>query len=187
MIVPQSIDAYNVGVEYLRVMQSLVPDPAMVDVMENLRDRVVICTWIGKNIERVNQTLRRCLLACHECFYPQDRRPTQIFAVPLAQSFGLDGLCNIFTTPTAILVDAGRVAPNDWLGIVSHEYAHAHLNSPGHRQDFAIVLSHLCLGLGLEPPLEQREALLQRWPPYNPTLDRLAFWRGETGCEHFEL
>lgn len=178
------MDAYNRGVEYLRVMQSLVPEKAMVDVMENVRDRVVICTWIGDNIHQVNAALQCCLLACHECFHPQKRRPTQIFAVPLAQSFGLDGLCNISTTPIAILVDVGRLAREDWLRLVVHEYVHAHLGSPGHNREFAAVLSHLCLGLGLEPPGEQI-SLLPSWPPYTPTLDLLAFWRGETACDRF--
>lgn len=180
MIDRHRVDAYNRGVEYLRMMQSLVPDRGIVDVMDNLRDRVVICTWIGENIDAVNADLRRCLIACHDCFHPQQRRPVQIFAVPLAQSFGLDGLCNLFTTPIAILVDAGRVARKDWLRLVAHEYAHAYLGSPGHGQEFATVLSYLCLGLGLEPPPDRINSILPSWPPYTPTPDMLAFWRGET-------
>jgi hypothetical protein len=177
-----SSDAYTSGVEYLRVMQNFVPDPAMVDVMENLRDRITICTWMGENIHMVNEALRCCLEACHECFYPEVRRAIRIFAVPLAQPFGLDGLCNISTTPITILIDTGRVTPKNWLSIVAHEYAHAHLGCPGHRQDFAAVLFHLCLGLGLEIPEEQMDAtILRRWPPYPSILDPLAFWRGETG------
>lgn len=181
MIDCYSTDAYTRGVEYLRVMQSFVLDPAMVDVMENLRDRMTICTWIGENIDVVNQALQCCLEACHECFYPEVRQAVRIFAVPLAQSFGLDGLCNISTIPITILVDAGRVAPQNWLSIVAHEYAHAHLGSPGHHQDFAAVLFHLCLGLGLETPRAQMDAtILRSWPPYPSILDPLAFWRGET-------
>jgi hypothetical protein len=174
-------DAYTRGVEYLRVMQSFVLDPAMVDVMENLRDRMTICTWIGENIDVVNQALQCCLEACHECFYPEVRQTIRIFALPLAQSFGLDGFCNISTIPITILVDAGRVAPQNWLSIVAHEYAHAHLGSPGHCQDFAAVLFHLCLGLGLETAEAQMDAtILRSWPPYPSILDPLAFWRGET-------
>jgi hypothetical protein len=174
-------NAYTRGIDYLRVIQGFAPDPAMVNVMENLRDRITICTWIGKNIEAVNEALRYCLLACHECFYPHERRSIQIFAVPLGQPLGLDGLCNVSTTPISILVDVGRVTPEDWLRIVAHEYAHAHIGSPGHHDGFAAVLSHLCLGLGLEPPKEQGEIVLRSWPPYTSILDPLAFWRGERG------
>lgn len=172
-------DAYNRGVEYLRRMQSLLPDPAMVDVMGNLRDRSIICTFIGENIDGVNADLRRCLVACHDCFHPQHHRPIQIFAVPLAPSFGVDGLCQLSQGAIAILVDVGRLARHDWLRLVAHEYAHAYLNNPGHGQEFAAVLSHLCLGLGLEPPPNQINSLLRSWPPYPPALDPLAFWRGE--------
>lgn len=179
-------DAYNRGVEYLRGMQNLLPDPAMVDVMGNLRDRSIICTFLGENIDAVNADLRRCLVACHDCFHPQQRRLIQIFAVPLTQSLGLDGLCHLSNSGSAILVDVGRLARKDWLRLVAHEYAHAYLNSPGHGQEFAAVLSHLCLGLGLEPPPNQINSILQSWPPYTPTLDALAFWRGErefsSGC-----
>ncbi|NJM71096.1 MAG: hypothetical protein HC862_13160 [Scytonema sp. RU_4_4] len=182
-------------------MQGFVLDPAMVDVMETLPDapalsrprsdgaerpplwgdRTIICTWIGENIHVVNEALRCCLEACHECFYPQMRPDTRIFAVPLAQTFGLDGLCNISITPITILIDAGRVTPENWLSIVAHEYVHAYLGSPGHGKDFAAVLSHLCLGLGLETPPEQMDATsLRSWPPYPSISDPLAFWRGVT-------
>ncbi|MGH2413502.1 MAG: hypothetical protein ACRDEA_07390, partial [Microcystaceae cyanobacterium] len=178
-------DAYTRGVEYLPVIQDFVLAPAMVDVMENLRDRTIICTWIGENIDVVNEALGCCLQVCHECFYPKMRPAIRIFAVPLAQRFGLDGLCNISTTPITILIDAGRVTPKNWLSIVAHEYVHAYLGSPGHGQDFAAVLSHLCLGLGLETPPEKMDATsLRSWPPYPSILDPLAFWRGETEiCE----
>lgn len=172
-------DAENRGVEYLRGIQNLLPDPAMVDVMGNMRDRAIICTWIGENIDAVNTDLRRCLVTCHDCFHPQQRRPMQIFAVPLALKFGLDGLCHLSHSAIAIVVDVGRLARHDWLRLVAHEYAHAYLNSPGHGQEFAAVLSHLCLGLGLEPPSNQVNSILQSWPPYTPALDPLAFWRGE--------
>jgi hypothetical protein len=177
-------DSYTRGVEYLRVMQTLLPDPAMVDVMDNLRDRATICTWIGTHIWAVNEALQQSLLACHECFHPEQRRCITIYATPIAQAYRLDGLCNIATTPTTILIDAGRVAPEYWLSLVAHEYAHAHLGSPGHHQKFAAILSHLCLGLGLEPPRVQTEESLRSHPPYVPTHDPLAFWRGETMTLH---
>ena len=173
--------AYSAGVEYLAKIVPLLPDPQAIDLMENLRDRDRICTWIGNSIESVNCQLRANLNACADCFKPIDRRSIQIFAVPFADSIRLDGFCNIATTPTTILVDVGRVAPPDWLALVAHEYAHAHLGYAGHDREYVWVLSHLCLGLGLvQPSSTQTETELYYWPPYRPTLDPLAFWRGES-------
>jgi hypothetical protein len=154
----------------------------MVNVEENLRDRVLICTWIGENIETVNHKLNDCLQACHDCFHPQERRAIAIFAAPLAPAFNLDGVCNIRTHPITILIDAGRINPSDWLAVVAHEYAHAHLGNSGHDATFATVLSHLCLGLGLELPSWETgmETRLRHWPPCTTTPDPLAFWRGQT-------
>jgi hypothetical protein len=174
-------DAFTRGMEYLRLVQELVLEPGMVDVINNLRDRILICTWIGENIDAINAQLQICLEACHKCFHPQDRPHIQIFAVPIAQSFGIDGLCNIFTTPITILVDVGRIAPIDWLGIVAHEYAHARLGDSGHNQQFVRILSHLCLGLGFEPPHWEpgTESTLRSWPHCNSTIDPLEFWIGQ--------
>lgn len=152
----------------------------MVDVTRNLRDRVSICNWIGRQIETVNRSLQVHLMACHECFNPADRRSIQILAVPFATSVQLDGFCNINAEPTTILVDVGRVAPVDWLALVAHEYAHAHLGYPGHDRQYAQVLSHLCLGLGFaQPSLTPVDRSIYCWPPYSPTIDPLAWWRGE--------
>ncbi len=149
----------------------------MVDVMANLRDRVSICTWIGTSIGSVNLRLQSCLKVCDECFNPVDRRSIQIFAVPLATSVRLDGFCNIDTNPTTILVDVGRVPPPDWLALIAHEYAHAHLGVAGHDAEYAMILDRLCLGLGL--PSIGQNTNLHHWPPYQPTIDPVAFWRGE--------
>jgi hypothetical protein len=176
----QQSETYRLGVDYLHTIQSLLPDPQMVDVMENLRDRISICTWLGEQIGTVNNRLQAHLNACHDCFDLSDRKSVQIFAVPLAASVRLDGFCNINTMPTTILVDIGRVPPPDWLALVAHEYAHAHLGYPGHDRQFARILSHLCLGLGLaQPSPTQSNESLYYWPPYQPTIDPLAFWRGE--------
>jgi hypothetical protein len=173
-------EAYLLGVEYLQQLRSVLPEPQMLDVMENLRDRVSICTWIGKQIDAVNLLLKSHLNACHECFDPPDRRAIQILAVPLATSVQLDGFCNIQATPTTILVDVGRVPPPDWLALVAHEYAHAHLGYPGHDLAYADILSHLCLGLGFpQPPADRHDLSIYCWPPYSPKLDPLSWWRGE--------
>ena len=154
--------------------------PQTIDVIENLRDRVSIYNWIGKQIATVNRSLQAHLNACDECFNPGDRRSIQIFAVPFASSIQLDGFCNINTTPTTILVDVGRVAPPDWLALVAHEYAHAHLGYPGHERAYAEVLSHLCLGLGFaQPSLIPDDRSIHSWPPYIAAIDPLAWWRGE--------
>jgi hypothetical protein len=171
---------YRAGVDYLQRVQILLPDPQMVDVMDNLRDRVSICNWIGTQIEDVNQLLHAHLHTCHDCFDPGARRSIQILAVPFGSSVRLDGFCNIATAPTTILVDVGRVAPADWLALVAHEYAHAHLGYAGHDREYAKVLNHLCLGLGFpQPSLIPDDRSLYYWPPYSPTIDPLAWWRGE--------
>jgi len=109
----------------------------------------------------------------------------QIFATPLAQSFGIDGFCNLQTDPISVLIDVGRVVPENWLRLVAHEYAHAHAGSPGHHQRFAQSLAHLCLGLEIAPPLCQldQEDSLRFYPDCLATHDPLAFWQGkeETG------
>ncbi len=177
----QQTRSYDEGVAYLNRLQSVLPDPQMVDIMHNLRDRVIICHWIGKQIKLVNMLLLAHLDACHDCFAPVDRPAIEIFAVPLAASIRLDGFCNIASTPTTIFVDVGRVSPPDWLALVAHEYAHAHVGYAGHDREYARVLGHLCLGLGLvQPSSTQTETELYYWPPYRPTLDPLAFWRGES-------
>jgi len=187
VIASDRTQAYRAGVEYLDRVQSVLP-PQTIDVMSNLRDRVSICNWIGKQIETVNRSLQVHLNACHDCFIPvvgaaalaQQRRSIQILAVPFASSVQLDGFCNIDTTPTTILVDVGRVAPADWLALVAHEYAHAHLGYPGHDRAYTEVLSHLCLGLGFaQPSFEPNDRRIYCWPPYSPTIDPLALWRGE--------
>jgi hypothetical protein len=180
VIASDRTEAYQLGIAYLERVRSVLPDPQMVDVMSNLRDRVSICNWIGMQIETVNRSLEVHLKACDECFNPGDRRSIQIFAVPFASSVQLDGFCNINTEPTTILVDVGRVATADWLALVAHEYAHAHLGYPGHDREYAQVLSHLCLGLGFaQPSFPPDDRRIYCWPPYSPAIDPLAWWRGE--------
>ncbi|PSB55364.1 hypothetical protein [Chamaesiphon polymorphus] len=180
MISDDRTEAYRVGVEYIDKVCSLLPEPQMVDVMGNLRDRVAIYNWIGYQIEAVNNSLQTHVNTCHECFETIDRRSLQILAVPFAASVQLDGFCNINVRPMTILVDVGRVSPPDWLALVAHEYAHAHLGYPGHDLAYVKVLSHLCLGLGLpQPSLTPDDRSIYCWPPYSPAIDPLAWWRGE--------
>jgi hypothetical protein len=205
---PNIDDAYTRGVEYLEMVRGFALEPRMLDVLEPgfgngyyfgdgsrsqgiasrfqgiaSRSQVSICKWIGENIDTVNAQLNAYLQACHECFHPQERRDIRVFAAPLAQSLGIDGFCNILIVPTTILIDVGRVAPTDWLSLVVHEYAHAHVGTSGHNQQFASVLCHLCLGLGLEPPIWEAvtmESSLRTWPYCKSTINPLAFWIGES-------
>jgi NAD-dependent SIR2 family protein deacetylase len=185
----QSDDAVR-GFEYLQMVRGFALEPGMVDVIE-LRNsyketelmRIPICIFISKNIDIINELLNTHLQACHECFHPMVRRHVQIFAAPLAQRFGIDAMCNIRAVPTTILVDVGRIETSDWLSIVAHEYAHAHLGISGHNEQFASILCHLCWGLGLEPPIwdvETMEKSLQSWPDCKSTINPLAFWMGQT-------
>ena len=169
------------GLNYLHQVDGWALAPGMVNRLEGVPDRLRIASWIGENIASVNGKLNDCLQACHDCFYPTERRALQIFAAPLAPNLSLDGVCNIHSNPMTLLIDVGRVAPTDWLAIVAHEYAHAHLGNSGHDATFATLLSHLCLGLGLEQPTWEAgmETKLRHWPPCAATADPLAFWRGQ--------
>lgn len=180
-ILTTSQDPFTRGLDYLYGVRSLALEPEMVDRMYDLEHRLPICIWISEHIAAVNIQLNACLQACHACFHLWEQPCIQIFAAPLAQSFGLDALCNFQTKPISILIDVGRMMPKDWLLVVAHEYAHAHAGSPGHHQQFARSLSHLCLGLELAPPSWQpgREDSLRFYPGYLPTPDPLAFWQGE--------
>lgn len=179
--VTTSTDPFARGLDYLYGARSLSLEPDMVAIVHDLEQRIPICTWIGKHIEAVNSALNECLLACHACFHTWEQPEIQIFAAPLAQSFDLDGLCNLQTKPITILIDAGRLAPEDWLLLVSHEYAHAHAGSPGHHEAFARSLTHLCMGLGIAlPPDHVDNAVsLRSYPAYRSTPNPLAFWRGD--------
>jgi hypothetical protein len=176
-----STDPFTRGLDYLYGVRSLALAPEMVCLVYDLTHRVSICTWIGNHIEAVNMQLNAYLQACHDCFHPWEQPEIQIFAAPLAQSFGLDALCNFQTQPLTILIDVGRVEPEDWLLLVAHEYAHAHAGSPGHHHQFGQSLDHVCLGLEIAPPTYEpgMESCLRFYPGCLPTPDPLMFWRGE--------
>ena len=179
-------DSFQRGWEYLDRIRQLTPEPGMIELSDEISDRIRICTWIGDRINAINLELTDYLEACHQCFSPADRQNIQIFAAPLASRFGIDGLCNIFLDPIVIFIDVGRVASEHWLSLVVHEYAHAHLKSPGHDRRFLEVLTHLCLGIGLVPPVWSPEmdpeaiaSQLRNWPHCTPTSHPLDFWQGK--------
>jgi hypothetical protein len=173
-----STNPFDRGLDYLYVARSMALEPDMVDLMFDLEARSPVCSWIGGRIDQVNTTLQHYLQACHQCFHTSEQPHIQILAVPLASRFGIDGLCNLKTEPISLLLDVGRVVPQDWLALVVHEYAHAHAGSPGHHGEFAASLAHLCLGLAIASP-PRVENQLRVYPPYRSTIDPLAFWRGE--------
>jgi hypothetical protein len=164
---------------YLYSVNKLLPQPGMMRSIDRMGDRDKILAWIGNNIDKIDRLLASYLQDCHECFFPERRRQIQILAVPLDSTYGLMGWCNIQTQPISILVDIGRVIPADWPALIAHEYVHAHLAKPGHDLDFAKTLTHLCLGLGLDLPLNPTEDNLRYHPPCRIVTDPLAFWRGE--------
>ncbi|MBD2464355.1 hypothetical protein H6G89_25450 [Oscillatoria sp. FACHB-1407] len=181
LIITTSTDPVVRGLDYLYGVRSLALEPEMVDLVYDLEHRIPICAWIAHNIDAVNAQLNRYLQLCHACFHAWEQPTLQIFAAPLAQAFGLDAVCNFQVYPISILIDVGRVMPRDWLSVVAHEYAHAHAGYPGHHEQFARSLTHLCLGLALPAPVYQagNEDVLRFHPPCIPTSDPLAFWRGE--------
>jgi hypothetical protein len=189
LIITTSADPLTRGLDYLYGVRSLALDPDMVDLVYDSGDRTPACLWISEHIEAVNAQLNACLQACHDCFHPWEQPSVQIFAAPLASAFGLDALCNFRTRPISILVDVGRMLPMDWLRVVAHEYAHAHVGFPGHHHQFGRSLTHLCLGLEIAPPSAQLhlEEDLRFYPSYPPVQNSLAFWRGESAFQAIEL
>ena len=182
-------DPFARGLDYLHHVRTLALEPDIVNMFDRSTDAsadrqrqyTAIYTWIGLHINTVNAELNACLNACQECFQLGERPAVQIFAAPLTPSYGIDGVCNLRTNPITILVDTGRVDSKDWLGLVAHEYTHAYVGSPGHQHSFFTVLSHLCLGLGFEPPpwKSGSEQQLRSWPPGRPLPNSVSFWLGQ--------
>lgn len=143
--------------------------------------QVGVCTWIGLHIDSINTELQDCLQACQGCYHAWQQCPVQIFAVPFRGDARLNGLCNLHSVPPTILLDVGRVVPQDWLAVVAHEYAHAQVGVPGHEQLFFKVMTHLCLGLGLSAPPAWPDDRLCHWPPVRRPLEGTDFWLGHPG------
>ncbi|MBD0269349.1 MAG: hypothetical protein ICV77_13790 [Cyanobacteria bacterium Co-bin8] len=173
------------GTRYLEELRQITPASVGIDLGGELCDRMKMCGWIGLQIQRVNQHLQSLLEECEACLHPADRPFVQILAAPLANNLGLDGVCILQTRPITLLIDVGRVLPQDWLAMVAHEYAHAVVGSPGHDVGFQQTLTHLCLGLGLlSPPTGRSSESLASWPPCQPQLHPTAFWLGKTPLPH---
>lgn len=178
---PQSgvqADPVTRGVTYLRWLQSLALEPAMIAIPPHPNDQMRLCRWLGNHIGILNEQLATYVAACQACFHPEERQIIQVFATPLNPEYQVDAICNVLTSPISILVDPGRVVPQDWRKLVAHEVAHAQVGSPGHDDRFRDIMTHLCLGLGLEPPPASlsETRLLRQWPPCQSTVDPHAFW-----------
>lgn len=174
-------DPFSRGLDYLYQVRALTGEPDLISMVHDLEERLPVCTWIGTQIDAINAQLQQQVQACQDCFHPWQRRSVQIFAAPFADSFGIDGLCNLACNPITLLVDVGRVVPQDWLALVAHEFAHAQLGAPGHSIEFAQVLMHLCLGLGLELPASPLDSVNWRsLPLYRKTANPSAFWHGNS-------
>lgn len=162
------------GLRYYQQVQSLLPHPArVVDISADVdsaawRQHLL---WIGQNVHRLNQHLWQLTQSCYDCFL-STCPAVQPWAFPLGPVLQADsqlvGICNLKTVPIALIVDVGQIHPSDWLGVVAHEFAHA-VSGAGHGPDFQSALTHLCIGLGLPPPLTLSDSrTLQQWPPYHP-------------------
>lgn len=169
-------DWFEQGLDYLNQMRTQAIDPDLIELCYGRPEHQQLCRTVGEKIAAINAELNLCLQACQACFHPWQQRPVQIFAAPFASRFGIDGLCNIQTQPTTLLVDVGRVEPQDWLALVVHEYAHAQTGSPGHDQVFVQTLIHLCNGLDLQLPGPDTALDWRSLPSYHRTVNSLAFW-----------
>ncbi len=181
LIITTSTDPMTRGLDYLYGLRSLAIEPEMIDVMHDPDRRVPVTTWIGENIDRINTELQTLVQACEDCYYGIDRPLIQIWAAPLADAYNICGLCNLQTQPITLLVDLGRVKPADWLALVVHEYAHAQAGSPGHHQDFAAALVHLCRGLSLDLPAIEpgAEDIFRLHPACQIVSDSWSWWQGQ--------
>ncbi len=189
MALSTDCDPFSRGLDYLYQIRALAIEPDLIQIIYQSKERIPVCTWIGSHIDTVNAVLQQQMQACQACFHPWEQRSIQIFAAPFADGFGVDGVCNLTHRPITLLVDVGRVLPQDWLALVAHEFAHAQVGSPGHSTEFARVLTHLCLGLGLTLPTGSSQAATD-WrslPPYRKTANPLAFWQGCSAVKPSDL
>ena len=172
-------EAYEIGLEYLYQVRSLALEPGMIAIPEDLGDRTRLCHWIAPHITTINARLLHYLHQCHQCFRMEERREMRVFAAPIATAFGIDGCCNLNTTPITLLIDVGRVPFEHWLGLVVHEYAHAHAGHPGHDAPFVAALTQLCLGMGFPPlPYQASEEFWRSWPHCQSVTNPNSFWFG---------
>lgn len=177
---PSDANFLERGRAYCQRIQSLLPElDWCIDL--NGKDQLQRFIWIGKNIHCLNSKLWQLTLTCSSCFLQNNYPLVQTWAFPLdwlVTEPSLVGLCGPQTEPKTLLIDVGQVHPDDWLGVVAHEFAHA-MSGAGHGPDFQTVLTHLCIGLGLPTPATlSDEQTLKHWPPHRP-YHQPGYWFGE--------
>lgn len=173
-------DPILLGSDYLQQVRQVAIAPDMIQLPDDIHQRLQINRWIGLHIDRINAQLKQYLTECQNCFKSSQQVAAAVLAAPLSARYGIDAVCNLQTTPATLLIDIGQIVPTDWQAAVVHEYAHAQVGSPGHDQLFRQVLQHLCLGLALPiPPLTLTVEQLSSWPPCQQQTDKFAFWTGK--------
>jgi hypothetical protein len=139
---------------------------------------------IGTSIHQLNQRLHQMLDTLLLGLRPEERPRVQIVAAPIALKVGVDGFCNLQTSPITLIVDPSRILPADWLHLVVHELAHAVTQGVGHGSRFFQTLSTLCIAqdLPLPPSDSLQRGVLPYWPPCRPNPGAEQFWpQGQWG------
>ena len=176
--------------QYLGMLRDLSVEPrwiALAHISDPPGDALV---WIGQHIHRVNQQLNAILSDLLGCFEPVLYSDMQIFAAPIAPQAKVDGFCcdgpsraleENRPAPITLMVDAGRIVPADWPGLVAHELAHGIARIPGHGVEFSRAIAHLCLAQDLPMPSPQLDAeALRHWPPCRHNPQPELFWLGRS-------
>ncbi|NJO70727.1 MAG: hypothetical protein HC825_01445 [Oscillatoriales cyanobacterium RM1_1_9] len=174
--------AFERGLTYLYDLRQQLPQSDLIELMLLPEARRSACSWIGQHIDQLNLRLDALLQRCHQAV-PQPAQ-LSLYAAPLAARFQLDGICcwpmaepeTKTKTEALVLLDLGVLAPQHWLRLLVHEYAHALCAQPGHGLKFQAALSMLCSALQIELPASESWYAL---PAYPRTADRTAFWQGQ--------
>lgn len=173
---PKGPERARKAAQYLRVIRDLAINPQWVGLSDQGADCSSALDWIAAHIGTINRELNGILQEGLDCFHPEQRTDTQVFAAPILAKAGIDGFCNLSVRPVTLIVDPGRVLRTDWPKLVIHELAHSMARSAGHENNFRLALAHLCLAFDLPEPPSDAADLLQRWPPYRANGNRAKFW-----------
>lgn len=183
--------------QYLGLLRDLSVEPRWIALAHVADPPGEALSWIGQHIHRVNQQLNAILSDLLECFETVSSPDMQIFAAPIAPQAGVDGFCcdglspvesdfpngtpHERSAPITLIVDAGRIVPADWPGLVAHELAHAIARIPGHGVEFGRAIAHLCLAQDLPMPSPQLDSeALRYWPPCRHNPQPELFWLGRS-------
>lgn len=184
------VDPVVRATQYLGLLRDLAVEPRWIALAHIADPPGEALTWIGQHIHRVNQQLNAILSDLLGCFETVLHPEMQIFAAPIAPQAGVDGFCcdgprlaqgENRLAPVTLMVDAGRIVPADWPGLVAHELAHGIARMPGHGVEFSRAIAHLCLAQDLPMPSPQIDAeALRHWPPCRHNPQPELFWLGQS-------